>query len=374
MKVLLISTGLGLGGAEHVVVNLADQLVGLGHTVKIAYLLGPALVLPKNNNIEVIAVGMHRHRDMLTAYLKLRSIIKQFNPDVVHSHMVHANLLTRLVRVTTAIPRLLCTAHSNNEGGKLRMLAYRLTDKLADISTNVSEQAVADFIKQGAVKPGRMLNVPNGIDTTQFNFDRVARARVRAQLALDNKKMLLAVGNLHAAKDYPCLLRAIALLAKQRQDFKLFIVGTGPLETALKQQVQDLDISQYVEFLGRRRDIKDLMSACDIYVMSSAWEGLPMVILESMACERLVVATDCGGIKEVISGLGLSVSPQDPLALAQSLEQALLLPKEQVSFIGTRSRERIVNHYSLQSMVSRYIDLYQHKAAFNYGQPFINHR
>ena len=188
MKNLLVITGLGMGGAEHVVVNLADALVVRGHHVKIAYLTGDALVFPNNANIEVVSIGMKGKgvKDFFKAYIKLRVLIKGFKPDVVHSHMIHANLLSRLVRLTAKVPKLVCTAHNTNEGGRLRMLAYRLTDKLANISTNVSEEAVEAFIKAGAVKSGRMVSVTNGIDTNRFVFDTKARDEKRIELNIDN--------------------------------------------------------------------------------------------------------------------------------------------------------------------------------------------
>ncbi len=90
--------------------------------------------------------------------LKLKALVTKFQPDVIHSHMIHTNLLAAaLVRLTIKIPRLVCTAHNTNEGGRLRMLAYRITDGLADISTNVSQAATDKFLELGAVATGRMI-------------------------------------------------------------------------------------------------------------------------------------------------------------------------------------------------------------------------
>src|SRR5699024_10585334 len=94
LKVLLVITGLEMGGAEHVVVNLADELAQRGYRVKIVYLLGPVNMLPVDPDIEIIPLGMTGNKSVISAYIKLKSIIKDFEPDVVHSHMVHANLLT----------------------------------------------------------------------------------------------------------------------------------------------------------------------------------------------------------------------------------------------------------------------------------------
>lgn len=358
MKVLLTITGLSMGGAEHVVVNLADALAARGHQVKIAYLTGEALVLPKDKSIEVIAIGMKGKAGFLSAYFKLRALVKAFQPDVVHSHMVHANLISRLLRLTVKIPKLVCTAHNTNEGGQLRMLAYRITDKLADISTNVSQEAVNEFVAKGAVKPGRMLAIANGIDVNTFSYNSHARDTIRNELGISDKKMLLAVGRLDVQKDYPNLLHAIERLAQQRDDFKVFIVGDGALRGELSALVKTMNIEGMVEFLGIRRDVRELMSATDIYVMSSAWEGLPMVILEAMACERLIVATDCGGVREAIGSSGFLVQPKNSNALADALNSALSLDSSECAEISKAARQRVVERFSLDANVDAFLSLY----------------
>ena len=361
MKILMIITGLGMGGAEHVVINLADELATLGHTVKLAYLNGEieVKVTPKNPKVELISIGMNGSKDFAKAYVRLRKLVKDFKPDVVHSHMVHANIISRLLRLTIRIPKVISTAHSSNEGGKLRMLAYRLTDKLADISVNVSQSAVEEFIKKGAVKPGRMITIANGTDTDKFKFNDSSRIKLRSQLSINNEKVILAVGRLDAAKDYPNLLNSIALLKIERQDFKVFIVGDGPYKDTLYKLTKDLKIDSCIRFLGVRNDVKELMSAADIYVMSSAWEGLPMVILEAMACERLIVATDCGGISEAVGSQGLLVESKNGTVLAQALDKALSLSDVERSNIGAAARKRIIDHYSLDANVEAYLKLYK---------------
>lgn len=358
MKILLVITGLGMGGAEHVVVNLADELARRGHQIKIAYLSGPALVLPSEPNVDVTPIGMSGAKNFFTAYLKIRRIINEFKPDVVHSHMVHANILLRLVRITTTIPKLISTAHSSYEGGRIYMLAYRLTDKLADISTNVSEEAVTAFIKMGAVQPGRMLAIANGIDTAKFRYNSSTGDFLSEELKVGNRKMLLAVGRLDIEKDYPNLLNAISSLKHQREDFKLFIAGDGPLNNELTQLVKKLQLTDNVEFLGIRRDIPQLMSAADIFVLSSAWEGFGLVVAEAMSCERVVVATDCGGVKEVVGDAGLLAPIKNPQALANKINTALNMSKDEMALLGSRARKRIINYYSLDTNINKYLELY----------------
>ena len=358
MKVALIVTGLGMGGAENVVVSLADSLVERGHDLLIIYLTGDALVLPRNKEVKVVGLGMNSCFDMGKAYFRLTTLLRDFKPDVIHSHMFHANILARLIRLTTKIPRLISTAHSTNEGGKIRMLAYRLTDGLADISTNVSEEAVDAFIKMKAVKSGRMISVHNGISTQKFKFDEHERLRIRKELNVENKEVILAVGRLVEAKDYKNLLNSISLLKDIKNDIKVLIVGDGPLKHELKDLTHKLELERYVDFLGIRSDIPALMSATDIFVLSSAWEGFGLVVAEAMACERVVVATDCGGVKEVVGSAGYLVPPGQSDSLCESLVTALNMTTNERMVVGKSARQRIQEHYSLDAAVDKWLKLY----------------
>lgn len=358
MKVLYIITGLGMGGAEHVVVNLADKIALRGHQVKLAYLTGNALVLPNNPNIEVISLNVNSIKDLPNAYLYLRRVIKKFEPDIVHSHMFHSNILSRLIRITTNMPKLICTSHSNFEGGKIRILAYRITDKLATISTNVSENAAASMVSQGAYGSNRVVAIPNGVDVERFRFDSESRHKVRDHLGVGNKQMILAVGRMNPAKDYPNLFKSIALLKQYRNDFIVYIVGDGPLKPSLIELCKNLDISDCIVMLGTRHDIPELMSACDIFVLSSAWEGFGLVVAEAMATERVVVATDCGGTREIVDSSGFLVEPRNSELLAKELNRALSLSDYERSKLGAAARQRIIDNFSLEANVNAYCELY----------------
>jgi len=361
LRILLIITGLGMGGAERVVSNLADELVKMGHEVKIAYLTGEVLLPPKSSEVELIPIGISNAKDFVKAYIKLRSLVKKFKPDVVHSHMFHSNIMSRLLRLTIKIPRLVNTVHNTNEGGVNRTIAYRVTDSLTDFTTNVSEEAVKEYIIKKAVKTGRISAIPNGIDTDVFHFNLKSRYSKREELNLRNDKMILCVGSLTEQKDYPNLFSAIALLRESRQDFKVFIVGEGPLKDELSDKVKALDIKDYFSFLGKRSDVNDLMSAADVYVMSSAWEGFGLVVAEAMACERLVVATDCGGVGEVVGSNGLLVEPKNSILLSEELNKALDLSEGERASIGIAARQQIINNYSLEKNVRAYLNLYINK-------------
>lgn len=360
MKILFIITGLGIGGAEKIVTSLADELVKQGHNIVIAYLYGEALVTPTNNNIKLVNLRLHSLKDILPSIIKLRNLIKDYQPDIVHSHLIHANILSRIMRLVSPVPKLISSAHNTNEEGHLRMLAYRLTDNLADISTNVSQEAVEAFIEQKAMKQGRIIAVYNGISTEIFSFSNSDRVMARTDLNVaDDTQLILAVGRLNESKDYPNLLKSFAKLSNYRSDIKLAIAGDGPLRNELIDLSKQLNVDKNIMFLGVRNDISKLMPAADVFVLSSAWEGFGLVVAEAMSCERVVVATDCGGVKEVIGDAGFLVPPEDPLQLANSIEKALNLNDSQKKELGKKARQRILDNYSLSSAIQKWLTLYK---------------
>jgi glycosyltransferase involved in cell wall biosynthesis len=361
MKILYVITGLGVGGAERQVLDLADRFARQGHEVMVAYITGEAKLVPTEPQVRIVGMEVDKTpAGLLKACRHLRRLVATFRPDVVHSHMVHANLLARIVRLASRIPVLVCTAHSTNEGGRLRMLAYRLTDRLADFSSNVSAEAVEIFEQKGAAPRGRMRAIANGIDVDRYRPDAAARQAVRdaAGLGADDK-VVLAVGRFAEAKDYPNLLHAFAALARGDATTRLWIAGGGDLLPAMQTLAQGLGIAGRVNFLGLRSDIPALFNAADVYVLSSTYEGLPLVVGEAMATAKVVVATDCGGVREFLGDCGFLVTPRDAQRLAGALRDALAMDPAQAAALGLRARQRVVSDYSLDKAVQTWTAIYR---------------
>lgn len=359
MKIALMITGMGMGGAERQVCDLADRFTALGHEVIILYLTGEAVIKPVNPDIRLIGMEMSKTPlSFIQTYIRLRRILSDFSSDVLHTHMVHANLLGRMLRLTLSIPRLISTAHSTDEGGALRMLLYRFTDPLCDLSTNVSRTAVETFIAKRAVPEGRMIAVYNGVDTDRFRFDADKRAALRNAFEItDDIILLLSVGSLTRVKDYPTMLHAFALCEAQQPNLILWIVGDGEEKENLLHLCHELKIDDKVRFLGIRHDIPELMSACDLFCLSSVFEGFGLVVAEAMACERPIVATDCGGVKEIVQEDGILVPSSSPKLLAAAIEYSLQSPHYSV-------RKRIVNMFSIDTIAHQWITLYTIKITF----------
>lgn len=359
MKVLFVITGLSMGGAEKVVADLADALVADGCEAMLVYLTGKLEVRPRSDAVPVTCLRIDSPFDIVGGYRRLRRIVRGFQPDIVHSHMFHATMLTRLLRLTMPVPRMVSTMHTGHPGTRrLRTLAYRFTDRLTDISTNVSCEAAEAFIASRAVGAGRMVAIHNGIAVDRFRPSTGARAAVRQALGLDaGCRMFLAVGRLNWSKDYANLFHALARLPADL-DFRLFIAGDGPLRERLQGQVGELGLSSRVRFLGIRQDVADLMCAADVFVSSSVWESFGLVVAEAMACGCVVVATDSGGVREVLGDAGYLVPSRDPQALATALLAAASLPQAAAAERGAAARRRIVETYSFDRSIAGWRELY----------------
>ncbi len=230
---------------------------------------------------------------------------------------------------------------------------------MAEITTNVSQAAVERYIACAAVPRHKALVSYNGIDCDRFRFDPVRRAKVRNDLGtIPNTKVFLAAGNFSDAKDYPNLLNAFSAVAARRADCVLWIAGVGPEYDHIQALAATSAWHDRIKFLGLRRDMDALMSAADVFVLSSAWEGFPLVIGEAMACERVVVATEAGGVPEWLGSCGYIVRTRDSTALANAMLQAVELDDDERRSQGLVARKRVRKHYSLKSTVRRWERIY----------------
>ncbi len=249
-RVLLVVTTLAFGGAETQVARLATELKSQGWTVAIACLVAPTAFTAAltEKGIEVHSLDMRRGVPDPRALLRFRSLVRRFRPDIVHSHMVHANLFARIARLFCRFPALICTAHNLREtsekGGSTwhKELLYRATDFLADTTTIICRAAFRRYVRVGAVPAKKLQVIPNGVDTEVFSPSMESRAAARNSLHLNPRFVWLSVGRLVKQKDFPTLLRAFQQL--DQADSILLIVGSGPLEAELRNECDRLGLTR----------------------------------------------------------------------------------------------------------------------------------
>lgn len=356
MKILYVITGLGLGGAEQVVANLADEMYKRGHQVKIAYLTGDIKVKPQIDSIEIIYLGLEDLISFFSASRKYRELINSYKPDVVHSHMVHANIFARLNRIFKKLPKLVCTAHSSNEGGKIRMLAYKYTNFLSDFNTNVSQSATEAFIKSGAFTRDNINTVYNGINLDKFNCNNKKYIKSSFNSAEIN---FLSVGRFEKQKDYPNLIESIYLVKKiYHKPIKFYIAGEGRLRPLLENLIKKMELSNDIILLGARNDIPELLNQSNFFILPSQYEGFGLVVAEAMACKCFVISTNSLGPAEIMGDTGILVEPQNPAKLADAILYALTLSPEIIQENNERARIRIEELFSLEKSVETWLDIY----------------
>ncbi len=352
MKILYLITGLGLGGAEKVVVDLADQMTLLGHDVKIAYLKGEILVQPVSPKIELICLDFDSLSNFYSALKKYKKVLRDFRPDVVHAHMVHANIFARISRFFISNNKLICSAHNSNEGGYIRMIAYRFTNFLSDLNTNVSNEACISLIRKGAFSKNNIITVYNGIDLNHF--------KKQEKIIFNNEIKFLSIGRFSEQKDYPNLFHAIALIKNDLSpNVKFYIAGDGELRSELENLIHQLDIGENIQLLGKRNDIPELLNSANFFILASKHEGLPTVVIEAMACETFVIATDCGGCSEIMGDTGRLVPISNSGILADTILDVLKLQKATLTMNNVKARKRIEDNFSLETSLQKWLELYE---------------
>ena len=357
MRILYVLTSLGIGGAEKQVIDLAGRMAARGHTVALIALKHadeewPVKLPVLRLNIRKTPLGVYRGLQFAAKFAAL------FRSDILHSHTFPANLFTRLLkpmlRAEGEASPVINTIHNVYEGGWHRMLLYRATDARADQVTAVSQAAAERFVQCHAVSAGKMRVLTNGIDTEAFAPNRSRRKQVRVEMQAGTKFVWMAVGRLAPAKDYPNLLRAFAKVRREKPNACLWIAGEGDLQPGQFELREDSG----VQLLGLRHDIVELLDAADAYVLSSAWEGMPLAVGEAMAMEKPVVATDVGGVRELVGEAGFIVAPKDSHLLAQSMLKVMDLAEQARKEIGRDARNRIQLYFSIYEKVDEWEQLY----------------
>lgn len=368
-KILLLSTTMGIGGgAEEQVMHLALELVRRGWQARIVSMIPPETDLPEElaaNGIAVEHLEMRAGVPDPRCLFKLLVILRRYRPDVLHTHMTHANLLGRLSRILHPMPALVSTLHGfkmygvNSRFTALRELGHRLTDPLASMTTAICNAATQSYIQSKSAPLTKIMAVPNGLDTEAFAPDTAARERIRKELGLpDNAFAWLAVGRLESPKNYPLMLQAFARAASP--DDVLLICGTGALRQRVEMNAQALGIEKQVRLLGVRRDIPAMMNAADAFVLSSDTEGLPMVLLQASSTGLPIVATNVGGNSEVVlDGQTGYITPRGKVEpLAEAMLRLRGATAEERAALGAAGREYTVSKYDMKIVAERWEELY----------------
>lgn len=254
---------------------------------------------------------------VVAGLLAYRRVRREFVPDVVHAHFFLAGIPALLLRkplVVTEHWSVFLPEDPAQLGPVLRAAARAVFRRAALVlpASRALERAILELEPRT-----RSRAVPNAVDISLF--------RPRRRRADGGPHRLLSVGLLYDAKAYDILLDAVAALDRRRSDFQLSIVGDGPLRAELEAQAERLDIRGVVTFEGLKpkTTVAELMSAADLFVLASRFDNNPCVLIEAAASGLPIVATEVGGIPDIVDRGGILVPAEDPERLARAIGEAL---------------------------------------------------
>ena len=323
VQVLWLTKGLGPGGAEQLLVSSARVADHDRFTYRAAYVrpdkdqLVPQLAAA---GVQATLLGGGRFGRVLWPF-RLRGVMR--GADVVHAHSPLVAGVARLAARTIPAGRRPVTVSTEHNVWGNFSLPTRLLNALT-AGLDARRWAVSTEVRRSmwsSLRPGAQTLV-HGVVQSDSQPAAGTRERVRHELGVPEGAVLsITVANLRREKDYPGLLRAARIALGQEPALVMLAVGQGPLADEVRALHDELDLGERFKLLGYRSDVPDLLVASDFFVLGSAFEGLPVSIMEAMAAGLPVAATAVGGVPEaVLDGeTGLLVSPHDPAALAQAI-------------------------------------------------------
>lgn len=354
INVLELTTTLEVGGTERMLSYLVRGLDKEKFNVSIACLTHGGAVADElsADGFDVTALNMKGKLDF-GVLARLYQLIKEKKVSILHTYLFHANFLGRIVGKLAGVPVIISSERIMGLEGKHRMIANKLTSPLTS-ALSCNADAVKKFmVEEIGLCTEKITVIHNGVDTEKFGIS-IDKNKVREKLGISADEVTcITVARLDGQKGMENLIGA----AKKNPKIKFLIAGDGPLREELENKSKD---SENILFLGLRRDIPELLKASDIFILPSLWEGFPNVVLEAMAANLPVIATNTSGTPEaVIDGeTGMLVKPGDARQLAEAVKHMSSEP-ELMKEMGKRGRERAVKFFSLEEMIKKNEELYE---------------
>ncbi|MEO5951112.1 MAG: glycosyltransferase family 4 protein, partial [Chloroflexia bacterium] len=312
---------------------------------------------------QVIELDQHHAYDV-DILRSLVRYIRQNKIDIIHTHLLASDVMGRVAGFVTRRP-VVSTIHNArvdlDKEPRHQQLMERWTARLwcrrLIVVSSMLREEVAEWF---GMPTSRVVGIPNGIDTARFrpaaDFDR---GEVKQELLGGDYRMVLNVARLMPQKGQKYLVEAAARVVGTRPDVRFVIVGTGPLQDEVMALAGELGIADKIVITGIRSDVPRILAAGDMFVLSSLWEGMPLSLLEAMAAGCPAVATNVGGVAEVLKQgeVGTLVPPEDVEALAEAIGAYLDEP-ERARRMAEKAQAFAEENYGMDAMIRRWEKVY----------------
>ena len=361
IKVLHLVTSLEVGGAQH------GMLLGLPRFDSDQYEHIVCSIMDRMQmasqfreaGVEVRSLGLSRKTD-IGVVLRLRALLKEIRPDVLHTYLLHGNILGRLIGRLVGVPVIIGSERTIGQARKWGRLATRLTNPLTD-AVEVNSEIGGRAIERDLGVPSEKIElVRSGLDLSVFS-SASRRDELRSEFGVTaDQHLIVYMGRLRTVKGVEFGIRAFATALEQLPNIRMVLAGEGDQRNFLGSLVSELGISEQVEFLGVRNDVPELLGAADSVLMPSLTEGFPRTAIEAMAAGKPVIATNVGGTPEaVIDGeTGILVPARDSDALSAAIVR-LVGDTDLQARLAQAGRKRAEKNYSVDRYVSRLDELYR---------------
>lgn len=367
IHVVFIVHSFGIGGLENVVANLANRLDPTRFRASIISLTNnlDSCARLTRKDIKCVVIQKRNGNDYLLPF-RLAAFLKKEKADVLHTHGWGTFLEGIVAAKLSGVEVIIHAEHGTDHLEKARRrVAYRMGALVVQKIVAVCETIRERFIREYHIPEGKFHTIRNGVDTDFFRQDMQLRKSTRRELGYSEHDVVIGtIGRFCAVKDYPMLLRAVALVVQKNSMAHLLMIGDGPDMVDLKRLAEKLGLEGNIRFLGMRDDRLRLLNAMDVFALTSVSEGLPITLLEAMSVQLPVIATNVGGIHELVTSRneGVLVESQNPHMFANELEQLLLSTDLRIQ-MGRTGQQRVLSHFSLGSMVHAYEEVYREHVA-----------
>lgn len=361
IKVLQLLVTMPVGGAEIMVADIATGLDPGRFEVVTACLgePGPMGEELRCRGKRVVSLGLDLKRTSTFSLVRrVRELLKEIRPDILHTHLYHANLYGRLAALGLGLPGVVATVHNIYSRVKWhRCLANYLLARVSDYVLVFSPQVRDDVFRFDRVPAARLKMLTPGVRLEEPNPGET-REEIRSRLGISG----FCVGNvarLEEQKGHEDLLAAVSKVRGEIPDLTVLLVGDGSRGARLRALTQDLGLGQVVRFLGVRRDIPRILQALDVFLMPSRWEGIPLTILEAMGYGLPVISTMVGRVPEIIQdGVNGRLTPvADPEALARAILELYREPGKRRQW-GEQARRTVQEKYTLKHFLEQFAAIY----------------
>lgn len=360
VNLLHLITELEPAGAENLLVDIARRLDKDKFNLKVAYIYGPGTLAKEIREAGAGIFDLTRKGKLDPLLLaKLVILLRREKIRILHTHLVHASIVGRVAAKLAGI-RLITTTRHYAYWNRRKSLARWMERRTATFNSNsiaISESVKKYMTVKEKYRSENIVLLHNAVDLSMFNStNRVGSS------GMTNGFVIGSIGRLHPSKGYETLLRSIPCVKQRFPGVKLIIVGTGREKDNLERLSAQLGVSSEVDFLGAKRpsEIPRLLKTLDLFVLASNWEGFGLAAVEAMASGLPVVATDVGGLSEIVEDgrTGFLVPPGEPRMLAEKVVHLLQNPDLRRQ-MGKRGRIRARALFSLEDMIKKLEAMYR---------------